>query len=715
MADRPQDTLTEQGDSPDMGALFNEYDQAWNNDDAVDTRLSLLEAIRYGRWDGQTADGLQHETEYTAAGREVLWPGAADTKILLVDDLVNGLVDLMVLAFNGAKMKTSPTTVSSISAAQTGELFTVLTFLKDGPLKKQLIDNVEISAQLTAMVGWCVLYPTWERRKVQVWRTITMEDLAKIAAQAQAKSTPDKANLLASLPQIVEDPEMEATAVEIFRTFFQEITVKEAKQHIRELRKTGQTEFPEVKERSIGPGIKVLCPWYHFVLPIEATARPDDARLEFVRAEIPPWKVDELAELEDLDPAWVEEVKKTAGQVQQPPVTREHDRDLNQNLCEIVWMFRTVFERGVRKKYCTVACPQVRGDKEGKHSYGGNWEVNVMTDDIFVYCRREATDWSITETRGVPDTTATNQTEMKNFRDATFNWTQLNVTPPIQRVGTAASKVPPSFGPFAIVESPTNKAWERLDLTSGTDIEVPFKLQELLRKEAEDRVGLERGDTVPARTVRKQQKLVSRFLAAWGQAFLMTAVLAYQNSKDELKELLGREPLLDAETLSKHLILMDYDVRTGDPAFLERLEKTITAILSAGLGNDLMLNKLVAWWLSLVDPNAAQEFLPQDQAPGRAAMKEVRDELNNVMMGNKPMLVEKDPAAKQKLQFMQQLMKDNPRYQRVLAEKVGGQPNPDFDANIAENFKTMVDNLQHSYQETVLSKAQGRLGVKKVG
>jgi hypothetical protein len=63
-----------------------------------------------------------------------------------------------------------------------------------------------------------------------------------------------------------------------------------------------------------------------------------------------------------------------------------------------------------------------------------------------------------------------------------------------------------------------------------------------------------------------------------------------------------------------------------------------------------------------------------------------------------------------KMGFAQQIVNANPRFKALVT--LGG---PDASEEHAKNFKTYMDSLQHSYQETVLSKQQGRLGVKDVG
>ena len=264
MSDTQQDAVTELAAKPDMGALHQAYDDAINQDQYTDGRLQFVERIRYARWAGQSDDGLCHTQDLMHAGlRNPLYEGAPDTRILLADDIINYGVDLFVMAFWNAQIKASPVAGRTLNAAQAGELYTLLNWLKNGPLKAALNENIEIAAQFVWMIGWCVLHPTWRNRKVMKMQRLSMEQIFQIAQQsaAQAQQTGQPANLLAKLPELVLDPTLEDAAVELFQQFFPHMGKREARSVIRQLREAQEAEFPIEEESSIGPELGVLCPW----------------------------------------------------------------------------------------------------------------------------------------------------------------------------------------------------------------------------------------------------------------------------------------------------------------------------------------------------------------------------------------------------------------------------------------------------------------------
>ena len=732
MSDTTQDNVTEKAEAPDMGALHQAYDDAVNQDQYTDGRLAFVERIRYGVNRFRDRDGTTNFDNMSEAERGWRYSGLPDNEVMLADDIINYGVAQDVMAFWGAQMKTSPVSGKTLNAAQAGELRQLVNWLKYGPLFGDLIENVEIAAQQRWMLGWCVLHPTWRNTKSMKMQRLTMEQIFAIARRAAQQSTvqspPDAGgtpalpgqSLLAQLPEMVLDPAQEDAAVELFRQFFPDFDKREAASVVRQLREDGEAEFPTEEESSMGPRVGVLIPWVHFFMAQEATARPDDGRVMYVRSQVPKWKVDQIAAEEEwTDEEFTRLLKDTAGNSQNPPTTKEDDRDINRNLCELVYCFRMarMNDAGVSGVWCTVMSPKVKPAEGEPGGYGKNWFLDLSHGKMpFVFLRLEAVDSCITDTRGVCDMVLTQQRKMKTQADAVDIQAELSNTPPIMRMGTSASKLPPRLGPFSVVNVPGAKPWEVLNLTAGARPELAAGISEAARKEAEDKFGLPRADTPPQRSQIRSQKLINQGLAAWGEGFHQLAMLAYQNmADDELQEILGHKPLLTADIIAHHKIFLTYDTRTGDGDTIDRIMKVATAYIQSGLADDLFKERFSRFYWNFVDPTAAAEFLPQDDTNKQKVFKDTRDEINNVMLGNKPMLTQMDPAARLKLQFAQQIVAGNPDFQLRLMPKVNGQDNPHFHPAVAENMKTLMANWQHSFQETVLSKAQGRLGVKDTG
>ena len=538
-----------------------------------------------------------------------------------------------------------------------------------------------------------------------------------------------------------ESAAQESAAGELLRMFVPDLDAKEARRVVRDLREQGEAEWNTTETSSVGPELAVLCPWYHFIMPIEATANPKYGRLGFVRVLLPEWAVDERAAEEGWDnPEFVAAVKNTKGRATPSETTVEDELDENENLIELIYAFNWASdENGAPGIYCTVfsyqvttveggvAYPEPRtGVKWPKHAdgartkikraYGKHWLLNLgHKHSPFIHNTMEMTGWRPNDSRGVPDVVGTQQMEIEQQRNMLFINSQLSNTPPLVKRGTVASKLPPEFGPFAIINDAMGQnAYTPLQLTTGAKPDTAFKLYELVKKEGEDYYGLPRADSVPSRSAKRLGRLVKRDLAKWGEAFWQLAVLAYQNmAPAELAEVIGREPQLSARELAQFRVTLSYDVRAGDGEWIERLVKWITQILSTGGATGMNLEKLLNLLLRYIDPGLYEEVANDPAGNKTKIFRETRDEINNIALGHKPQagvdLTEKNPNAQLKMVFAQQIVGANPEFKKLLTP---GQPGADEARS--ENLMTYMKNLQHSYQETVVSKQQGRLGVKDV-
>jgi hypothetical protein len=105
--------------------------------------------------------------------------------------------------------------------------------------------------------------------------------------------------------------------------------------------------------------------------------------------------------------------------------------------------------------------------------------------------------------------------------------------------------------------------------------------------------------------------------------------------------------------------------------------------------------------LRTIDPTLASELVMQTGPASQKMFKETNDEVALMSLGNPPALRENDPTAAMRLQFTQQVLQSNPKYQAQL------QQDPLFQANLQK----YLENLQFSVQQQQ-NAVTGRLGVQ---
>ena len=712
MAENTNADLMERAEeTPDLRNLQEELDYAWNNDDATYARTAWAEDIRFARWRGQSPDGLKHRERMGDAAKP--YEGAPDSRIRLADGLINSLVDVLYAAFFGARVKTAPTTARALNAAQAGELRAIISWMIHGPLRRSLIDDVEWSAQVMETIGWVVLHPTWRKEKVMRLKTLTLEQIFALSQQA------DPASVLASAAQLVMDPSAEDAAIELFMQFFPGLDRNTARRVVRELRTDQTSDFPVEQPGPNVPQLRVLVPGQHFVLPPESTAYPDTARWFPVRMLFSEQMLRERAREENWNEEFTNRAAATKGQsIDQKTV--ETAVDTNMKDVEIFYMYqRRNSDAGVPGIYCTVMSMFVKPDG-GKKVTAADYGFHSLLDiahkqNPFIVLQTEVIGLRPMDARGVPEIVMTHQNEMKNSRDLTYIFQQLGTVPPLQKKGTMASKLPPGLAPAGIINN-INGEWSWFQPPAGKP-EVAFKLMEMVKAEVEDYFGIARADVPPSRSQARMQRIVMRWLAKWGEAFWQLSVLAYQHlSVEELTQILGRKPLLTADLVAQQQLMLWFEVRAMDNDWLKEFMANIMQLLSIDLGGEIDRSKLIALVLAYMDPTLGEEVTQDQQGAKDKIFKEVREEVNSVMQGNKPMLRQNDPTGKMRMLFASQIVQDNPEYQMALSPKgPDGAENPRFNPQRAENMKTLIQNYQHNYQESVLSKQQGRLGTRDTG
>jgi hypothetical protein len=206
----------------------------------------------------------------------------------------------------------------------------------------------------------------------------------------------------------------------------------------------------------------------------------------------------------------------------------------------------------------------------------------------------------------------------------------------------------------------------------------------------------------PARWQPRALRKSKRALLPHRQALTQLVVLCYQNfNENELAEIIGHWPQLKLEDVLHHRITLTFDPRGLDNDWRKETLATLVQLLSIDKGGLMDTGLMIQLIGSYTDPTLMQAIVKDPQGARAAMYRKVQNDLNDIMLGNPPPLVEMDASAGMQLKMAMQIIGQNEKYQQLLQR----------DQAVAENLKTYVKNLQHSEQETTISPQQGRLGV----
>ena len=678
------------GEEPNVPALTEELRRS-ATDYGCFARIDRVEQVRYCRWPGQTDDGKK----WNDANRNkpaFPWDGASDTRIPLADEVINGLVDLCSTSFWRSMLRVSPSNVSQLDQAVTAH--NLMDWATNAKMYNDLTREVELLSQYLWTYGWAGVHVTWQQELGQKEQYLTMDQIMVLAAQSPEGS------VLADLPNLIANPEADDQSAELLMAAFPNLKKRRALKAVRELRDEGECDFPVPTMVTNKPMIAALAPWDEMVFPPETTDI-QSARVIFRRFYMTEAQLLNKVEVEGWDSEWAQEAINTMGRFSDysdfsySVGLAENSLLDRENLIEVCYAYqKAVDSDGIPGVFYTVFSPQV-GDKWGyfealEYSHG---------QYPFVVWRSELVHRQITESRGVPDICSTWQHEVKAQRDSIFDYTSLATLPPIEVPKTRGGNL--KIGPA--VQVPVLRRGEIGFLAPpAREPSVAFNLIDSVMAQTDRYFGRPTEKVPPAVTQMRQQRLINNWLHGWTEAFrqVLALTLQYVGPAEIMRITASTTPL--PENVQDFDVMLKFDIRElSTDLVTEKLKAISTLVLPLDTAGVIDRAKLISVALRSIDPNLASELVMQQGPAAQKMFGETNDEIALISLGNPPMLRENDPTAAMRLQFAQQVLASNPKYQAQLQQ----------DQLFQANLQKYIENLQFSVQQQQ-NAVTGRLGVQ---
>lgn len=679
------------GDEPNVSALTEELRRS-ATDYGTSARVDRVESVRYCRWPGQTDDGKK----WNDANRNkpaFPWDGASDTRIPLADEVINGLVDLCSTAFWRSMLRVSPTNVSQLDQAVTAH--NLMDWAMNARMYNDLTREVELLSQYLWTYGWTGVHVTWQQELGQKEQYLTMDQIMTLAAQSPEGS------VLADLPNLIANPEADDQSAELLLTAFPNLKKRRALRAIRDLRTNGECSFPVPTMVTNKPMIAALSPYDELVFPPETTDI-QSARVVFRRYYMTEAQLLNKVETDGWDEEWAQEAINTMGRFSDysdftySVGLAENSILDRENLIEVCYAYqKSVDSDGVPGVWYTVFSPQV-GDK------WGYFDLLDYTHGQypFVIWRSEMIHRQITESRGVPEVCATWQHEVKAQRDSIFDYTSLTTLPPIEVPKTRGGNL--KIGPA--VQIPVLRRGEIGFLQPpAREPGVAFQLIAAIEAQTDRYFGRPTEKVAPAVTQMRQQRTINNWLHGWTEAFRQVLSLTLQYvGPEEIMRITASQTQVP-ENAQDFDVMLKFDVRElSTDLVTEKLKAISSLVLPLDTAGVIDRAKLISVALRAIDPNLASELIMQQGPASQKMFSETNDEIALISLGNPPNLRENDPTAAMRLQFSQQVLQSNPKYQAQLQQ----------DQLFQANLQKYIENLQFSVQQQQ-NAVTGRLGVQQ--
>jgi hypothetical protein len=693
------DPLAYHGRKPDLVTLLTEYERSAYHGTMV-SKMSWADDVRYARWAGQTDDGKKHSWARPDGDPAFPFEGASDVRSRLVDRLIRDQKALLMTSYNASTLKVGGTEVTDTMAASSAT--NLMRWLIETKLRAEVQREAELTADYMLTYGWCCVQITWDRQIGIRRQTMTMEELMAVQQQEQAMGTGSQTQELIAA---IQNPSKEDYAVELCRQVLPQMKQKDIRKFVTNMRDEGQGEMEEIYIQKNIPKVTALKPFDEVCFPPE-TSDLQSARVIFRRQYMTEVELRSMQKNAGWDPEFIEAACRTAGNhfyFNDPnlvPTTTMLNSNIQRgdNLIEVVWAYyRQLDETDIAAIYYTVFSPQV-----GNELYAIQDMLNYAHGEYpFVALRYEMTRRQVTESRGIPEISKTEQDEVKAQHDAFRDRTALEIMPPVKvvkRVG-ALNRIAP--GQVLPVTTKDDYTW--MDPPAGK-AEYAIAIIKQIEVNLGNFYGFMVGEEIDPQKVRMAQQLqVNNWLGFWTQCYKQLFSLCLQFMPEEEVTRITGAPLKQnmSEIHSQYDFNVRFDVRDNDPEFvMEKLKAIVETVVPLDSGGVIDRNKLVKLVIEAISPDAARELVIDQTTASQKLYKDVIHDVGMMMLGNEAMYVENDPAAESKMQYLQEVLQKNPKAaQAAQGDRV---------------FQILLENYSKNLQMSVeqqKNKTIGRIGV----
>lgn len=696
---KPTDPLAIASDTPDVGELLSEYQRSMVNS-SQGNLVTKFDNIRFSRWAGQTDDGKKHSENRRE--NDPAWPfeGASDVRNRLIDSTCNELTGLLLTAFQRAEIRAAGVELNDMEIG--GTATTLLQWVKEVKMPQEIRKEAELGAQYALQYGWSAFFVGWNQKISKRKREITMEEIMAVAQQTESQAIQEFPSLIVNAPE---------QAIGVLMAADPSVSNKDAKRIVKELGETGVSWKDEEYVSKNLPEIVALKPWDEIIFPPE-TADLQRSRVIFRRTWMSEVELREKIITEDWNPEWVEMAIQQLGKSSTfyninllPTTTMLVYNGTNyNNMVEVVYAYTKSMDGDTPAIFYTVICPQAASNRKWDTA---SWAKHERLDYAhgeypFVEFRREQLRRAITDTRGVPELSSTDQDEIKAQHDSIRDHTAFSTLPPIKvvkRIG-AMNKVAPGL-PLPV----TNRDDYTFMDPPAREPSVAFKLIERVEANHAAYFGTSNPLVMPIKTQMLQQMLVNSWLMTWRSVFRQMFSLCCQYmAPEEIQRITGSTLPNNVTDIHNEFDLnIKFDIMDLDREYLSKKIEGLTKISQMDSGGVLNKNRITEMLIRAIAPEVANDLIISQEAASHKLFKDVQNEIAMMLLGNEALYQENDPTAQTKLQYAQQIVSSNQKAQAALQQ----------DQNFQALFQNYVKNLQMSVMQQQNAQI-GRIGVSQI-
>lgn len=704
---------------PDVNALRSDLASALVTRGTVQNRQSIAQRVRFNEWEGQSDDFRKHADDLGRAAAP--FEGAADTRPMITDAIINERVSLQLEALLAGEMQAVP--VGSEDAEAAARMTRVLRHLREVVLADELAGEAELLAnyQEGDDPGVAVLKVCWKRESSLELRELSLTEVGEMLLGTRGLAVPTGEEPMSAAVQGATDdigdmlfnPARRNEAVDTLALVFPTVETRLLRAALRDLQRTGACELPLPFVKENRPQLVAMRYMEDIVFPADV----DDiqrARAVHEYERLSETELRERVVSEGWDEDFVEEViAKGTGPSEAWAYGREDrfdydllggERELD-NLYEVIISHTKAADGyGVPGVYVTVWSGKVK-DAYGKH------ELLNYPDGEYphVLFRAERVGRGVYMSRGVPAIAGAAQHEIKVQRDCRTDYTQISTVPPV-KVRQRRGGLEMLLGPM--VEVPVRDADDVTWMSPPPFPQMSIEVEKATRGDLNEYFGRLVPDVPAELRQALLQKKVNTFLRTWTRAWHKVVMLmqAYMDPM-ELALVAGgeMEQMTREEIRGRFNLLLKFSVNDLNLEFVMKRLDAIGKLIAYDIDGSVDRGAILRFGFRGIDPTLAEVGL---RSAGAATQAEARDEVNAVSQmaqGIEPPLADQGVNARLRLQTLEQTVMSSP----VLARRAMQPTTPD-DELFAKLVETRRRNLSFLVEQVTTNAAAGRQGARPV-
>lgn len=678
-------------DAPDLKSIADIYGQDLSNHSGYADQCRDSRNQRVNWWPGKTLDQRKNGVDSKP------WPGSSDVEVPVIDVRANTLIAYMMNAIHDGNITAAPIGSDDVERAAQASVF--CRWMLDTWIPKAY-DHIELSLNNMLEKGIAATWVGWEKRN--------RVHLEEIDIDVIAEEAPDLADLLM-------DEGADDQVIEMLNQNYEFADPREVKKALKELRKTGTTKVPVVKQDINRPIIEAKCPRADVIFP-SYTMNIEDVDRCHVRHFMSIQGLKSAQKAEGWDKEWTDDIIKnhmgvTQGDIEgqygnRSPYTANQTSTLfnagNRDARDLVEVVRTIQvmvdeKTGAVGYYQTVWCPkQVDNLRNKSDGYYGIFELLNGWDELPIAITTLTRDSKcIYDQRNMGDLLRGNQRLTKVTRDAFVDQQSLHLNPPRTHPAGRPASMWGAGADFATRRGEEN-LYKTLDIPST--MREGVEMETFLEAEADRIMGLSEESQ---NSITRRQYFVNRALAHVSE-IVRLAYKAFQKFYDGEDIMFRVTGVADPQAFNRspHDEEMDiklfYNVRSGDPEYIKESSNFAISLLQLDTEGTFERNKMLQDLAMLNAPQLASGWIKPQGESVADVQKNVAEDLTMIFAGNS--VNARQQGAQIALQYIQGYVQ-----QPSIQEKM--QTDPVY----AQSLGAYVQQYEMQIQQTQ-NAVTGRLG-----